>query len=438
MTAVATASDLSGWVRDARARTFDLVADLGDEQLFGPLLPIINPLIWEIGHVAWFQEKWVLRGLAGRPPIRGDGDALYDSAAVAHDARWSLPLPSREDTLAYMRAVRDRVLERLEAGALSPEEDYFVRLSVFHEDMHDEALTYTRQTLGYPAPRLPGRLDRPEDAGEGESLPGDVEVPGGVFQLGAREGDEPFVFDNEKWAHPVTLRPFAIARAPVTQSEFLAFVEAEGYGNADFWSADGWSWRETTGARHPVYWVRGAGGRWMRRHFAEWRALEPHLPVLHVNGYEAEAYCRWSGRRLPTEAEWEAAAAAIPAPGGRALSGQKRRFPWGDDAPSAARANLEWGAMSCVPVDACEAGESAWGCRQMIGNVWEWTSTSFGPYPGFVLDPYREYSEPWFHTHQVLRGGAWTTRGRLLRNTWRNFYKPDRRDVWAGFRTCSL
>ncbi len=219
MPAVTRASELSSWVRDARQRTFDLVVDLADEQLFGPLLAIINPLIWEIGHVAWFQERWVLRGIAGRPPIRPDGDALYDSAAVAHDTRWSLPLPSRADTLAYMREVRDGVLERLEAGELSAEEDYFVRLSVFHEDMHDEAFTYTRQTLGYPAPRFSERPDTESlDAGTGHPLPGDVEVPGGVFHLGARKQDQSFVFDNEKWAHPVTLQPFAIARAPVTQA----------------------------------------------------------------------------------------------------------------------------------------------------------------------------------------------------------------------------
>jgi iron(II)-dependent oxidoreductase len=437
MPAVTTASELSAWVREARQRTFDLVADLSDEQLFGPLLPIINPLIWEIGHVAWFQEKWVLRGVLGRPPIRGDGDALYDSAAVHHDTRWSLPLPSREDTISYMREVRDAVLERLDGAELSPQQDYFIRLSVFHEDMHDEALIYTRQTLGYPAPRFSERLDPPAAAGGGPPLPGDCEVPGGVFRLGAREGDEPFVFDNEKWAHPVTLRPFAIAGGPVTQAGFLEFVEDDGYGNADFWSEDGWTWREAASARHPVYWERDASGRWRRRHFDEWRPLEPDLPVVHVNWHEAEAYCRWAGRRLPTEAEWEAAAAAMPAPGGSRLSDAKRRFPWGDDAPTAARANLDARAMGPVPVGACADGESAFGCRQMIGNVWEWTSTTFAPYPGFVVDPYREYSEPWFHTHKVLRGGAWTTRGRLLRNTWRNFYKPDRRDVWAGFRTCS-
>jgi iron(II)-dependent oxidoreductase len=158
--------------------------------------------------------------------------------------------------------------------------------------------------------------------------------------------------------------------------------------------------------------------------------------MLHVNWWEAEAYCRWARRRLPTEAEWEAAASAEPAASGRELSQAKRRFPWGNDPPAPDRANLGWRAMGAVDVGALAAGDSAFGCRQMIGNVWEWTSSDFGPYPGFVIDPYKEYSEPWFGTHKVLRGGAWTTQQRLLRNTWRNFYPPHRRDVWAGLRTC--
>jgi iron(II)-dependent oxidoreductase len=419
---------LADWVRDARERTCALVAGLTADQLLGPRLAHVNPLFWEIGHVAWFQEKWVLRHAAGRPPIRADADALYDSSAVPHDTRWDLPLPSLEETLRYMGQVRDRVLERLHQGAPSPEDRYFVLLSVFHEDMHVEAFTYTRQTLGYPAPGAPSRDGRKE-AGP---LPGDVDVAGGTFSLGATP-DEPFVFDNEKWAHPVALRPFAIARAPVTQAEFAAYVEDGGYRRQTLWSPEGWRWREEVGAACPVYWRCEPGGGWLRRDFDRWVALEPHRPVLHVSWYEADAYCRWSGRRLPTEAEWEAAAAMEPG-----VEGRKRRFPWGDEPPTRDRANLDGQAMGCVDVAALPAGDSACGCRQMIGNVWEWTADDFLPYPGFVADPYKEYSEPWFGTHKVLRGGCWATRGRLLRNTWRNFYRPDRRDVWAGFRTCAV
>jgi iron(II)-dependent oxidoreductase len=230
--------------------------------------------------------------------------------------------------------------------------------------------------------------------------------------------------------------PFAVARAPVTQSEFAAFVEAGGYRTRTAWSEEGWRWREAARAEHPVYWRRGSGAGWSRRQFDRWVPLEPHRPVLHVNWYEADAYCRWAGRRLPSEAEWEVAAACEPAPGGSVLASRKRRFPWGDDPPTPARAQLDGRSMGCADVGAFPAGDSAFGCRQMIGNVWEWTASDFLPYPGFEPDPYQDYSQPWFGDHKVLRGGCWVTRARMLRNTWRNFYKPDRRDVWAGFRTC--
>jgi iron(II)-dependent oxidoreductase len=420
---------LATWIRDARERTLGLVGDLQDPQLFGPRLAIVNPLHWEIGHVAWFQEHWVLQHGLGERPVRRDGDTLYDSSAVAHDTRWDLPLPSRADTIAYLLDVRDRVLDRLERG-LDAERRYLALYTVFHEDMHGEAFAYTRQTLAYPPPPLSNGW-RPEDAGP---HPGDTALPGGAFALGAAAG-EGFAFDNEKWAHRVEVAPFRIARAPVTQAEFAAFVDDGGYGRPGSWSEAGWRWRAEARAEHPVHWRRGDGG-WERRDFDRWVALEPHRPVIHVSWYEADAYCRWAGRRLPTEAEWEAAASLEPGPAG-GFSGYKRLFPWGDAPPSPEHASLDGRAMGCVDVGALGAGDSAFGCRQMIGNVWEWTADDFGPYPGFVADMYADYSQPWFGTHKVLRGGAWVTRSRLLRNTWRNFYPPDRRDVWAGFRTCA-
>jgi iron(II)-dependent oxidoreductase len=188
-----------------------------------------------------------------------------------------------------------------------------------------------------------------------------------------------------------------------------------------------------------VYWQRLEGGAWGRRHFDQWMPLEEHLPVIHVSWYEAEAFCRWAGRRLPTEAEWEMAASGplLEAQDGSGQHGRKSKFPWGDQPPTPATANLDWRAMGCLPVGALPASDSRFGCRQMIGNVWEWTADDFRPYPGFVIDPYKEYSAPWFGDHKILRGGCWTTRSGLIRNSWRNFYKPDRRDVLAGFRTCS-
>ncbi|MFQ5988985.1 MAG: selenoneine synthase SenA [Candidatus Methylomirabilales bacterium] len=429
-----SASEFADALIDARSRTLELIADLTDEQLIGPRLKIVNPLLWEIGHVAWFQEKWVLRHRGNATPIREDADALYDSIAIPHDTRWALPLPSRNETLDYMQEVLDRILERLNAIPLDDEDVYFYRLGLFHEDMHDEAFTYTRQTLGYPRPRFSTVPEEtPKSAGH---LAGDAEIPGGTFLLGATP-DLPFVFDNEKWAHPVAIRAFCIAHAPVTNGEFVAFVEDKGYVRREFWSEEGWRWREKVGAEHPVYWQRLSDGRWSRRSYDEIVPLEEHHPIIHVNWFEAQAYCRWAGRRLPTEAEWEVAASAEPNPDGQGIAVCKRQFPWGDEPIFSGRANLDGRAGGVIDVGALAEGDSPFCCRQMIGNVWEWTSDMFGPYPGFVADSYKEYSEPWFGTHKVLRGGSWITRSRMIRNTWRTYYTPDRRDVMAGFRTCA-
>ena len=410
---------------DARARTLELALDLDDRQWAGERLAIVNPLRWELGHLAWFQERWTARHRLGLAPLRPDGDALYDSAKVAHDTRWDLPLPDRAATLAYLDATLARTLARLDE---TPASIYFATLALFHEDMHGEAFTYTRQTLAYPAPTFANTAARPTPCG---ALPGDVEIPGGRYALGATE-DEPFVFDNEKWAHEVVVPTFRIARAPVTNEEFARFVDADGYGNRDYWTAEGLRFRERTGAAHPLYWSRAGQAHRVRR-YDQWEDLAPHEPVIHVSFHEAEAYCRWANRRLPTEAEWELAASTP----------EKRRLPWlapsQTGRPSPEHANLDGRFGGPVDVAAFPEGESVYGCRQMIGNVWEWTASDFAPFPGFVVDPYEEYSQPWFASpHKVLRGGAWATRGRLLRTTWRNFYPPDRRDVMAGFRTCSV
>lgn len=426
------ASQLIAYATDVRSRTLELIADLSDEQLLGPKLSIVNPPLWEIGHMTWFQENWVLRHYSNKSPIRDDADSLYDSSNVHHHTRWDLRLPSRQKTLDYMQQVLDGVIAQLQAEEPTPEATYFCLLATFHEDMHTEALTYTRQTHGYPAPHL--SVDRTTPDTEGGPLPGDVDIPGGTYMLGSTQ-DLPFVFDNEKWAHPVAVRPFAIARAPVTNAEFAAFVEDRGYQRQEFWSPEGWTWRQQTGAEHPVYWQYDGG--WLRQHFDQLISLESHCPVIHVNWYEADAYCRWAGRRLPTEAEWELAASATPTSDGQGITTHKRRYTWGDELPSPERVNMAWRAMGCIPVDALPDSDSAFGCRQMIGNVWEWTSSDFGSFPGFVADPYKDYSQPWFTGHKVLRGGCWTTRMRLIRNTWRNFYPLHRRDVWAGFRTCA-
>jgi len=436
-------------LRETRARTLELVNDLSDEQLIGPRLQIVNPLLWEIGHLAWFQEFWVLRHFGGQPPMLTQGDELYDSARVAHDTRWDLPLLGRDETLAYMQRVLEQVINQAsnESAGLTDSagynQDYFLNLVLLHEQMHDEAITYTCQTLSYPAPAV-AAVNKIRLGSEDVRLPqtnhdltSDAEIPGGKFILGS-VCEPGFTFDNERLAHEVEIASFAISKTAVTNGEFKLFVEDGGYSRSDLWSVEGWQWRMNANAYHPVYWQQKENGRWLRRNFDEWLTLEARLPVIHVNWHEANAYCRWAKRRLPTEAEWEMAASAEPSANGLGQSEHKRRFPWGDDAPTVDRANLDWRALGCVPVDALPASDSAFGCRQMIGNVWEWTASEFQPYPGFVAGPYKEYSEPWFGNHKVLRGGCWVTRSRLIHNSYRNFYTPDRRDVWAGFRTCAL
>ncbi len=442
-----TTTQLIEALTETRARTLELVNDLSEEQLIGPRLEIVNPLRWEIGHIAWFQEFWVLRHLDGLPPILKTGDELYDSARVAHDTRWDLPLLQRDQTLAYMQQVLERAIDQASQAnhyrtdAEGYDQEYFLNLVLLHEQMHDEAITYTRQTLSYPPPKFAAasneRLEEqrtPPFAQTNNCQTGDAEIPGGKFTLGSAV-EQGFVFDNEQLAHEVEIAPFAVSRTAVTNGEFKNFVEDGGYRRNEFWTAEGSQWRIAVNAEHPVYWQRERNGLWLRRDFDAWIALDERLPVVHVNWHEANAYCRWANRRLPTETEWERAASAEAT---ESLKRQKRRYPWGDNSPTSENANLDWRALGHLPVDALPAGDSAFGCRQMIGNVWEWTASDFKPYPGFVAGPYKEYSEPWFGDHKVLRGGCWATRSGLIHNSYRNFYVPDRRDVWAGFRTCAL
>jgi iron(II)-dependent oxidoreductase len=443
----ATTNDLSVQLRATRSCTRRLMEDLSTEQLMGPMLPIVNPVLWEIGHVGWFHEYWTLRHTHGEAPILDHADLLWNSSTVAHDTRWDLDLPDRDGVFGYMTDVLDRQLDRLGGGVEGPGR-YFYELSIRHEDMHVEALTYTRQTLRYGQP---SELGRPAAHAAG-AWPGDVEVPGGRWRLGSTPADG-FIFDNEKWAHEIEIAPFRIARAPVTNAEFAAFVEAGGYRRREFWDAAGWAWRERAGAERPVYWLENGSGSWSSSTWSSgswssgswtWRRydkvepLPPHAPVTFVNWYEAQAWCNWAKRRLPTEAEWEVAAVGAATPDGSRLADGKRRWPWGEAAPTQEHANLDFAFDGPIDVAACAAGDSAFGCRQMLGNVWEWTASDFVPFAGFAADPYEDYSQPWFGTRKVLRGGGFATSARIARPGYRNFFTPDRNDVIAGFRTCAL
>ena len=371
---------------DPHERTWGVLANLTPDQWQVPYHPGINPPRWEFGHVAWFTEWWVLReaywdardeNVTRRPSMLAGADRLFDSGRIAHTDRWTLDLPPLGELRDYASAVLDGVRARL-AGC-DEDQLYATRLALFHQDMHGEALAYMRQTLGF-SPPFPVRIPRLPD------VPSDVDVPGGVFKQGSPD-DGAFVFDNEKWAHGVRLAPARMSRACVLNAQFAKFVDAGGYADRSWWSDEGRAWLEQAAASHPQYWRKGAGG-WEHRWFGRWEPLPPDQPVCHVNAYEAEAFCRWAGRRLPTEAEWERAATL---------------------------GVIDWG-----------------------GAVWEWTADPFEPYPGFVADRYRDYSQPWFHTHRSVRGGSFITQPRMHHPRYRNFYLPHRNDIFVGFRTCAL
>jgi len=280
-----TKQELISQLRDARRRTLELVDGLDYKQLMGPRnLATINPLPWEIGHVAYFHELWCLRHRHQLDSFLDDADSLYDSITIDHDDRWDLPIPPMDDIYDYMNQVVTREIELLENEDHSDKAMYLYRYALFHEDMHTEAFTYTRQTLCHPAPSLTPEPRQPESAG---ALDGDVHVPACEYHLGARPEDG-FCFDNEKWAHPVNIDAFDIARAPVTNSQYLKFVEADGYYVMDYWDEAGWNWKNARQLNHPVYW-RNDNGQWQQRHFDQWLSLGEHQPVIHVSWHEAQA-----------------------------------------------------------------------------------------------------------------------------------------------------
>lgn len=450
-----TVDTLIADLKDARQRTLALVDGLDSKQMIGPKLDTVNPLLWEVGHVAYFHELWILRHLDNEPSFLKNADALYDSINIAHNDRWDLPLNSLDDTKHYMQQVLDAEINRLKnIDTLTDKDIYLTRYALFHEDMHNEAFTYTRRTLNYPAPKFPNTqlIDENYNAG---ALEGDVEIEGGEYLLGAPQ-DINFCFDNEKWQHPVQVKPFAIARAATTYQQFADFVNDGGYSNKTFWNDEGWAWLQKNKVTQPNGWKKDdlkkddrkkddpkkdIEGNWLIQHFDQWQAPRPHAAVIHINWFEANAWCKWAGRRLPSEAEWELAASGTPQ-----NINEKRTYPWvnvrgdarGDATPTEKHVNMNSRALGTIDVGALPQSDSAFGCRQMLGNTWEWVADTFNPYPGFTADMYQDYSQPLFGQTKVLRGGGWATPSRMIRNTWRTYYGPDRNDVFAGFRSCAL
>lgn len=383
---------LAGALADTRAHTLrhfeTFQRALGEANPRVPCRSGLNPPLWELGHIGWFQEWWLARNpQRGRgaacdpaaeraPSVLHDADRLYDSGNVPHASRWSLPLPAVQVSLDYLDKTLAATLALLAHTADTDEALYFFRLALFHEDMHNEAAVYMAQSLGFA-------MD-----GVAEAMPGAtgvIAVPAGIHETGWTGAG--FAFDNELAAHEVSLGAFEIDRSPVTNAQFMAFVEDTGYDQQRYWSDEGWAWRIQHQQSCPRY-VQTQNGRWMRNAFGEMRSLKSDLPASNLNWHEAQAWCRWAGRRLPTEWEWEHAVLSTGL--------------------------LDW------------------------GQVWEWTSSPFKPYPGFQPHPYRDYSAPWFGTHKVLRGASFATHARMKHPRYRNFFTPDRNDIFAGFRSCAL
>ncbi len=411
---------------DTRSRTLDLLEPLPVDAVTAQHSELMSPLVWDFAHIAHFEELWLLRELAGDAPTDPRFDDVYDAFKHPRRDRPSLDLLDLDNAHRFAAVVRARVINRLpdddaEADAGADAAALLYGMVVQHEQQHIETMLATLQLreAPYPVPRGPGQAGDPGAEGE-------ISVAGGAFTMGT--DDEPWAYDNERPAHERIVEPFTIDRTPVTNRAYLAFVAAGGYRDDEAWSDAGREWRDEAGLVHPEFWRKEPGGSFGRRRFGHWEALPPDEPVQHVCWYEADAFARWSGKRLPTETEWEYAASWD------ATRGTKSRFPWGDDV-DAGRANLGGGRFRPDPVGSHPRGVSPSGCHQMVGDVWEWTATEFTGYPGFTAFPYREYSEVFFGDgYRVLRGGSWATDASAVRTTFRNWDFPIRRQIFAGFR----
>jgi gamma-glutamyl hercynylcysteine S-oxide synthase len=410
-------------VRDleaARTRTLGLT-DLDEPTLVAQHDPLMSPLVWDLAHVGQQEELWLLRGGDSSRPgmLPPEVDALYDAFKHPRAERPSLPLLPPVEARAYDHEVRGRVLDLIERTAA---DDLFTAgMVVQHEEQHDETMLATLQLRQGPPLLLERRI---LPAGRRVD-PDRVLVPGGPFTLGVDAATEPFSLDNERPAHTVDVGSFWIGRVPASNRQWLEFTGDCGYARPELWSTRGWAYRVQAGLERPLFWT----GDGTRRHFGQEEELQPDEPVQHVCYFEAEAFARWSGGRLPTETEWEKACAWDP------VARARRTWPWGSEPADQERANLGGRGLRPAPVGAFPAGASAYGAEQMIGDVWEWTSSDFAPWPGFTPMIYRDYSLPFFGgDYKVLRGGSWAVAPSTIRPSFRNWDYPIRRQIFTGVR----
>lgn len=414
----------------ARARTLRLV-DFDDAELGRQYSPLMSPLVWDLAHIGQQEELWLLRDGDPRRPgmLSPDVERLYDAFINPRASRADLPLLPPSDARAFCGTVRDRVLDTLDT---LPDDDLHTRsgfnfaLVISHENQHDETMLQALNLRSGP-PLLDSGAPLP--AGRPDVAGTSVLVPGGEFVLGVDAVTEPHSLDNERPAHVVDVPAFRIGRVPVTNGEWRRFVDDGGYDDPRWWSDRGWAHRTEAGLRAPQFWNQDG----TRTRFGHIEDIPAEEPVQHVTYFEAEAYAAWTGARLPTEAEWEKACAWDPAIGAR------RRYPWGATEPTAALANLGGDALRPAPVGAYPAGASAYAAEQMLGDVWEWTTSPLRPWPGFTPMIYASYSQPFFEgvgdgDYKVLRGGSWAVAPSVLRPSFRNWDHPVRRQIFSGVR----
>ena len=399
---------------EARARTRWLVEPVCEEEMDRVHTPLLSPLTWDLGHIAAFEDLWLCRSLG---PLRPELMEVYDATETPRARRGDLPYLRCRHAVAYLDAVRERAL-----GVLDRVAPAVAEMVVQHEQQHNETMLQTL-AIAEAGTYVPRR--RPLPCAPPTPRRTMVRIDAGPFLAG--NAGEGFGYDNERPQHEVDLPAFDIDRLPVTNGDYAEFAADGGYERRELWSEDGWAWRRAEGVERPLYWTADT----RERRFDCTEALDPAVPVMHVSWYEADAYARWAGKRLPTEAEWEKAASWDPD------ERRARRYPWGDEPPTPARANLDQLAFGPLPAGAL-AGVTPAGVAAMLGDCWEWTASHLSGYPGFRPFPYRGYSQAFFGTaYRVLKGASWATRPSAARNTFRNWDLPERRQIFAGFRCAS-